>query len=263
VGAGTQQVRMRWAAIAALLLCGLLLVLAGCRETDPSLGRIQQVGVLRVGLDPSWPPFEYVDQEGEIAGLDVDLARAIGRRLGVDVHLVVSGWEGLYAALAAGQFDVVISALPYDPWRTEEVAYSITYFNAGPVVVASLDGEVSEERDLDGRVVHVEFGSEGDVQARRLQRKMPELEIVPHDTPQEALEAAVADPGSAAIADAVSARLYIRDDPRLQIVGDPLYDESYVMAVPLEARSLQRAIDQALIEMRESGELGRLLDRWL
>ena len=263
MGAGKQQVRMRWAAIAALLLCGLLLVLAGCRETDPSLGRIQQVGVLRVGLDPSWPPFEYVDQEGEIAGLDVDLARAIGRRLGVDVHLVVSGWEGLYAALAAGQFDVVISALPYDPWRTEEVAYSITYFNAGPVVVASLDGEVSEERDLDGRAVHVEFGSEGDVQARRLQRKMPELEIVPHDTPQEALEAAVADPGSAAIADAVSARLYIRDDPRLQIVGDPLYDESYVMAVPLEARSLQRAIDQALIEMRESGELGRLLDRWL
>ena len=263
MGAGKQQVRVRWAAIAGLLLCGLLLILAGCRETDTSLGRIQQAGVLRVGLDPSWPPFGYVDQVGEIVGLDVDLARAIGRRLGVDVHLVVSGWEGLYAALAAGQFDVAISALPYDPWRTEEVAYSISYFNAGPVVVAPLGGEVSAVRDLDGRVVHVEFGSEGDVQARRLQRKMPELEVVPHDTPQEALEAAAADAGSAAIVDAVSARLYIRDDPRLQIVGDPLYDESYVIAVPLEARSLQRAIDQALIEMRESGELERLLDRWL
>jgi len=46
-------------------------------------------------------------------------------------------------------------------------------------------------------------------------------------------------------------------------VGGPLYDESYVIAVPLEGRSLQRAIDGALTEMRESGELERLLDRWL
>jgi ABC-type amino acid transport substrate-binding protein len=254
---------VRWAALASLLLCALLLLPAGCQETDPSLQRIQQAGRLRVGLDPSWPPFEYVDEEGEIVGFDVDLARAIGQHLGVEVQLVISGWEGLYAALAAGQFDAILSALPYDSWRTQEVAYSVSYFNAGPVIVASSGGEVSAERDLDGRAVHVEYGSEGDVQARRLQRKMPALETVPHDAPQEALQAAAADPASTAIVDAVSARLYIRDDPGLRIVGDPLYDETYVIAVPLEGRSLQRAIDDALIEMRESGELERLLDRWL
>jgi ABC-type amino acid transport substrate-binding protein len=263
VGAGKQQVKVRWAALASLLLCALLLLPAGCQETDPSLQRIQQAGRLRVGLDPSWPPFEYVDEEGEIVGFDVDLARALGQHLGVEVQLVVSGWEGLYAALAAGQFDAILSALPYDSWRTQEVAYSLSYFNAGPVIVASPSGKVSAEKDLDGRAVHVEFGSEGDVQARRLQRKMPALETVPHDTPQEALQAAAADPASAAIVDTVSARLYIRENHGLQIVGDPLYDESYVIAVPLEGRSLQRAIDDTLIEMRESGELGRLLDRWL
>jgi ABC-type amino acid transport substrate-binding protein len=263
VGAGKQQVKVRWAALASLLLCALLLLPAGCQETDPSLQRIQQAGRLRVGLDPSWPPFEYVDEEGEIVGFDVDLARALGQHLGVEVQLVVSGWEGLYAALAAGQFDAILSALPYDSWRTQEVAYSLSYFNAGPVIVASPSGKVSAEKDLDGRAVHVEFGSEGDVQARRLQRKMPALETVPHDTPQEALQAAAADPASAAIVDTVSARLYIRENHGLQIVGDPLYDESYVIAVPLEGRSLQRAIDDTLIEMRESGELERLLDRWL
>jgi ABC-type amino acid transport substrate-binding protein len=268
MGIGPQQLTLRWTSLAGLVLCSLLL-LSGCREADLSLQRIQQAGVLRVGLDPSWPPFEYVDPEGEIAGFDVDLARAIGQHLGVEVHLVVSGWEGLYAAMAAGQFDVAISALPYDPWRTQQVAYSISYFNAGPVVVAPFGGEVSKEKDLEGRAVHVEFGSEGDVQARRLQRRVPGFEIVPHDTPREALDAVAADAAStadvasAAVVDAVSARLYLRDDPRLQIVGEPLYDESYVIAVPLGARSLLRAIDQALTEIRENGELERLLDRWL
>ena len=268
MGIGQQQVTARRAALAVFVLCSLL-TLAGCREADPSLQRIQQAGVLRVGLDPSWPPFEYVDPHGAIVGFDVDLAYAIGRRLGVEVHLVVSGWEGLYAAMAAGQFDVAISALPYDPWRTQEVAYSVSYFDAGPVVVAPLDGGVSEENDLAGRTVHVEFGSEGDVQARRLQRRVPGIEIVPHDTAQEALDAvaagaaSTATAASAAVVDAVSARLYIRDDPRLQIVGDPLYNESYVIAMPAGARALQRAIDQALAEMRESSELEGLLDRWL
>ena len=240
--------------------------------------------MLRVGLDPSWPPFEYVDgTSGEVAGLDVDLARAIGRELGVEVAFVVSGWEGLYGALYAGQFDAIVSALPYDPWRTQEALYSISYFDAGPVIVAhAAASEVDEPapglpaieqaRDLAGRTVHVEYGAEGDVQARRLQKRWGSLEIETHETAAAALEAAAEQPGSAAIVDAVSARLYIRaraeealahEGRRLRIVGEPLYQELYVVAVHPGARSLQAAIDQALIRLRESGELDALLDRWL
>jgi ABC-type amino acid transport substrate-binding protein len=240
---------------------------------------VQEAGVLRVGLDPSWPPFEYVDPEsGEVAGLDVDLARAIGRELGVDVHFVVSGWEGLYGALGAGQFDAILSALPYDPWRTKEARYSISYLNVGPVLVvrgdqaSALDPELSSRelvRALAGYTVHVEYGSEADVQARRLHTKGAEIEIVTHDTASSALDAARtagAGRAEAAIADNVSARLYLRassEEDTLQVVGEPLYDELYVIAVHPDAASLQAAIDQALIDLRERGELDVLLERWL
>jgi polar amino acid transport system substrate-binding protein len=272
VDAGKRQVsRSTWRArdraacwAASLLLCGLLL--CACQERDPSLERVRRAGVLRVGIDPSWPPFESVDPaSGEIVGLDVDLARAIGQKLGVEVAFVPSGWEGLYGALFAGQFDAVISALPYDPWRTQEALYSTSYFNAGPVIVVRADqeNEVTRARDLAGRTLHVEFGSEGDVQARQLRKKVGDLTVAAHDTAEEALAAVAQDPESAAIVDAVSARLYIRAEDRLQVVGEPLYDELYVVAVPPHARLLQKAIDQALIDMRESGELNALLERWL
>jgi ABC-type amino acid transport substrate-binding protein len=254
-----------------LLLCGLMVV--GCREKhDPFLARVQAAGVLRVGLDPSWPPFEYVDgASGELVGLDVDLARAIGRELGVQVVFVVSGWEGLYGALYAGQFDAIISALPYDPWRAQEALYSISYFDAGPVIVVHADGTgVEGPKDLMGRQVHVEYGSEGDVQARRIQKRWDDLEIQTHDTAEAALQAASEQPESAAIVDAVSARLYIRDHSGvgsaplgLQIVGDSLYEELYVVAVHPRAESLREAIDEALVKLRKSGELDALLDRWL
>ena len=234
--------------------------------------------MLRVGLDPSWPPFEYVDPEsGEVAGLDVDLARAIGRELGVEVAFVVSGWEGLYGALWAGQFDAILSALPYDPWRTKEALYSISYFNAGSVLVArgapggALSADLEPKdlvRALGGHTVHVEFGAEGDVQARRLRDKGAEIEIVTHDTAAAALDAlhAAASDREIALVDAISARLALDASPpgaRLYVVGEPLYDELYVIAVHPDAASLQAAIDQALVSLRESGELDALLDRWL
>jgi len=264
VGAGEQQIDLQIRRFLLLVLC--CLALAGCKgKQDPWLARVQGAGVLRVGIDPSWPPFEYVDEaSGEVVGLDVDLARAIGRELGVEVAFVVSGWEGLYGALFAGQFDAIISALPYDPWRTQEALYSTSYFNAGPVIVVHAgETEVERPKDLAGRVVHVEYGAEGDVQARSLGKKVDDLAIETHDTAEAALIAAAGQPGSAAIVDAVSARLYIRDDPRLRIVGEPLYDELYVVAVHPRAGSLQEAIDRALVGMRESGELEALLDRWL
>jgi ABC-type amino acid transport substrate-binding protein len=255
-----------------------LLSLAGCgNPSDPFLARVQEAGVLRVGLDPSWPPFEYVDPaSGKVVGLDVDLARAIGRELGVEVAFVVSGWEGLYGALFAGQFDAILSALPYDPWRTKEALYSISYFNAGPVLVVRADSKVLasdvETRDLvhalAGHTVHAEFGAEGDVQARRLFDKGAEIEIMTHDTAAAALGALSdgVNGTEVALVDAVSARLYLResaDHAGLRIVGQPLYDEMYVIAVHPAAASLQAAIDQALVNLRESGELDALLDRWL
>jgi ABC-type amino acid transport substrate-binding protein len=251
-------------------LGGSTLPLAGCGKPEPSLSQLREAGVLRVGIDPSWPPFEFIDPEsGELAGLDVDLARAIGRQLEVEVVFVHSGWEGLYSALSAGQFDAIISALPYDPWRTQEALYSISYFNAGPVIVVHEADSMAvvKPKDLAGRTVHVEFGSEGDVQARRLEKslggKAGGLSIKRHETAEAALTALVARPGDVAIVDHVSARLFRQQGDRLSISREPLYDELYVVAVHPSARALQQAIDQALIDMRESGELEALLDRWL
>lgn len=249
--------------VLCLLLVGLCLI--GCSAHDGALARIQAAGVLLVGLDPSWPPFVFVDPaSGDVAGADVDLARTVGSRLGVEVQFVVSAWDGLYGALKAGQFDAIVSVLPYDPRRTQEVAYSAAYFDAGPVmVVPASETSIAQLADLAGHTIHVRFGSKGDEQARRL-LKEHDVTIVAHDTAQDALAALASAPGtSAAIVDGISARLFLRDVPAFRIAGSTLDDETYHIAVDIKARSLQKAIDEALSEMRESGELEEILDKWL
>ena len=128
-------------AIVLLLVAGALVLLTRAREDDGTLERVQATGELRVGLDASFPPFESLDANGNIVGYDADLARAIARALGAEPVFVNIGFDGLYDALQADRVDVVISGLPYDPRRTQDVIYSQPYFNAGQVLVVRADDE--------------------------------------------------------------------------------------------------------------------------
>lgn len=261
-------------AVLALAVIGLMawLMLMQLGEVeDETWERIQREGLMRVGMDASWPPFEYIDNDGQIVGLDVDLARAVGQRLGVEVELVNVGFDSLYDALYVGRFDTIVSALPYDPLLYGDVAYSISYFNAGQVLVVrsdeteigeSANQQISKVNGLSGKRLGVELASEGDVVGRRLEKKTEGLELEHYMTPQDVLRALEDGEIEAAVVDAVSAHQFMATEGGVQVVGDPLTDELYVIAVRLESPLLLRAINEALVEMREDGTVERLQEKW-
>jgi ABC-type amino acid transport substrate-binding protein len=256
---------LRWliASGAALLLVGAALTLARGRGDDGALERVQSGRALRVGLDASFPPFESLDGTGAVVGFDADLARAIAARLGVEAAFVNVGFDGLYDALLADRIDVVISGLPYDARRTQDVIYSPPYFNAGQVLVARAgDTALSESRSLAGRTVAVEWGSQADMEARRLKQTVDGMAILSRPTAQDALQALAAGQAGAAIADGVSARQFMRaNDGQVRMV-ETLTDEPYVIASRARSRRLAEAVNQALLDLRQSGELDKLLARW-
>jgi ABC-type amino acid transport substrate-binding protein len=254
-----------------ILLVGAVALglLIGGRQGDGTLARVQVTRELRVGLDASFPPFESLDAGGNVVGLDADLADAIARALGAEPVFVNVGFDGLYDALWAGRVDAVISGLPYDPRRTQDVNYSQPYFNAGQVLVVRADGPavngdsgLSIPELLSGRVVAVEWGSLADMEARRLKESAEGMETLPQPTARDALRALLAGQADAAIADVVSVYQFIgKSDGGVRIV-EALTDEPYVIATRVKSRRLAGAIDDALTELRESGALDELMDRW-
>ena len=269
---GSRRALLAILALAVIALAAWFVLARLGRMEDETWGRIQREGLMRVGMDASWPPFEYIDEStGQIAGLDVDLARAIGQRLGVEVEFVNVGFESLYDALYVGRFDAIVSALPYDPLLYGDVAYSISYFNAGQVLVVRADeteiGEsanqrISETNDLSGKKLGVEWGSEGDVIGRRLEKKIEDLSLENYMTPQDVLSALKEGKVEAAIVDAVSAYQFAATEGSVQVVGNPLTDELYVIAVQLDSHLLLKAINEALVKIREDGMLESLQEKW-
>jgi ABC-type amino acid transport substrate-binding protein len=249
----------------AILLLAIVASFVWLRKggDDGALERVQASGELRVGLDASFPPFESLDEAGQVIGFDADLARAIAGRLDAEPVFVNVGFDGLYDALLAGRVDVVISGLPYDPRRTQDVIYSQPYFNAGQVLVVRADDALSDSSQfLIGRSVAVEWGSQADMEARRLVQTTAGLQTLPQPTAQDALKALVANQADAAIADAVSVYQFMAENPGAVRVAENLTDEPYVIASHRKSRRLAQAIDVALEALRRSGALDDLRAKW-
>jgi len=251
----------------------LLLFLAACARPDDAWERLRETGTLRVGMDASFPPFEAIVADGTLAGFDVDLAQELGRRLGVEVQLVANlPYDGLYDALAVGRVDAVISALVVNPARMADFAYSTPYFDAGQVlVVRAGEAGIEEIADLSGRTLAVEFGTRGDMEARRWARNLSGLTVVPCQTAAEALAAVTAGKAEVALVDHVSALAATAPSSPsgsgvgsgLKIVGRPVVEEPYAVAVRRESRHLLHALNDALVEMEADGTLEALTAQWL
>ena len=261
--------------IAAILLVtlGVVAVLSSPEQTrlfsrlfvrqDSTWTDMQARGTWRVGMDPSFPPFEDLDDRGNIVGFDVDLAKAMAAAWGLEAEIVPIGFDSLVDALRAGRIDSVVSALPYDPRATRDVTFSPPYFEAGVVLAVRAGTPISDVAELAGTRVAVEWGSMGDMVGRRLERAGIALELVPHETPADAVAALVEDPTIAALLiDYVSLREAQGKGAAVVATGPALEANPYVVVSPLRAYDLAEQINATLTHFQQDGTLAELEERW-
>ncbi len=257
----TARTRSSFLLTAALIL--IVLLQMGCQTTDDSWERVQAAGVLRVGLDPTYPPFEVDDGRG-VYGLDVDLAKAIASDLGLDVQFVYFGYDGLYDALATEQVDVLISALVIIPERTRDFAYSEPYFNAGEILIVPADNTTIETmEDLGGQTVAVELGSLGHVEATEWAKRVEGLEIITFSTADEAITAVQQNNAHAALTDAISGRLFLRENDGLKRLPESVTVEPFALVVRSEDEQLLTTLNKSLINLEQTGQLSQIMSEWL
>ncbi|MXY95088.1 MAG: amino acid ABC transporter substrate-binding protein [Caldilineaceae bacterium SB0664_bin_27] len=248
--------------IAALALAGWLILRTGGPAVDGTWLRMQERGSWRVGMDPSFPPFETLDAEGAPVGYDVDLAREIAAEWGLEAEIVAIGYDSLLDALLVDRVDAVISAFPYNARMTKDVHYSPPYFEAGVRLVVGAGAAYEEVGDLEGGTVAVEWGSRGDAIARRLQREGAGFTRLPFESTEKAIEALLSGASNALLIDGVTLRLAQGEGKRIRAVGAVLDEDPYVIAVSIEAPKLQSALLQALAALEEEGRMELLEERW-
>lgn len=262
----------------SLCLILLILLLPACRQSKDAWPRIQQSGILRVGLDPTYPPFESGDVP-PLEGFDVDLANAIAADLGLQAQFVYFGYDGLYDALHTGQVDVLISALVIQPERTRDFAFSDPYYNAGQILIAPEQASLGNQalttiESLDTHTLAVELGAQGHVLATTYQRQLSALTILPYNSPDEAITAVIRGQADAVLIDSISGRLFLKDAPpdlftnnsafdSITLEITPITEEPFAMVTRIEDRELLEQLNQSLDTLKRNGTLQTIDRRWL
>lgn len=253
-----------WLCLARYLLLLTVVAITACTSQNNTWPRIQETGVLRVGLDPTYPPFELFDGEN-LTGIDVDLARSLADLSGLQVEFVYFGYDGLYDALATEQVDVLISALVVTPERTEDFAYSDPYFNAGEILIVPIGSDIEEMADLNGRSLAVELGAQGHVQATEWARQLPNLTILPFNSPDAALTAVLQQEAEAALIDQISGRLFLKAQAAdlIKRLPTPVTVEPFALVVRAEDKELLTHLNDNLAHLQAEGEVDAILNQWL
>jgi polar amino acid transport system substrate-binding protein len=160
-----RRFRRRRAAARRLWQEGFATPGAHCRGIDAGAAEGQGLrGRPRRGI----PPFEGLNDRGDIVGFDIEVVQAVARKSGIDVKFVNTPWQGLFDALGRGDRDMLVSAITITTERRKTMDFSDPYFDARQLIAVGERGQVARFADLRNLKVGVQVGSNGDEAVTRL-----------------------------------------------------------------------------------------------
>jgi His/Glu/Gln/Arg/opine family amino acid ABC transporter permease subunit len=241
----------------ALLLADTVPAAAG-----NALAHIRQQREVVIGTDATYPPFEEKVGDG-FEGFDIDLGNAIARDLGpgVKARWVNISFDGIFAALLSGKFDMVMSGVTITAERQKQMAFSDPYYNSGQIIAVRKDNrDVRRPEDLKGKTVAVQLGTTGQF----AMEKVGGINIRKYNDLNLALLEVTNGRAEAAVGDLPAVREMIRKGhPELKTVGALLSDEKVGLVMRQGEPELAAAVNSALKEIRATGEYDRIYRRWL
>lgn len=215
---------------------------------------------LRIGTEGAYPPFNYIESDGTIAGFDVDIGRELCKRMGVECEVVAQDWDGIIPGLIANKYDFIVASMFITEERKKQVDFTDPYYLAAMTHVAPKDSGITEftNETLAGKIIGAQSGT---TQAEFAEASYPDAEIRLYPTQDEVN----LDMASGRIDLQVGDMLPMLDwsaktddGACCELVGEPITDTAFVgdgvgMAVRQEDDELRENLNKALAEIRADG----------
>lgn len=227
-------------------------------QADDLLARIQEKGEIVIAMEGTWAPWTYHDEADQLVGYDVEVGQLIADKLGVEATFVEGEWDGLLAGLDAGRYDIMVNGVEITDERAEKYDFTDPYAYIRTAVIVNGDNdEIQSYDDLEGKST-----------ANTISSTYAELaesygaQVTGVDDLNQTFELLLSGRIDATLNAEVTYYDYMKAHPDANIKIAALTEEASHVAIPLrkggESESLRTAINQALAEFTEFGELSEL-----
>ena len=213
-------------------------------------------------MEGTWAPWTYHDENDELVGYDVEVAKLIANELGVDVNFVEGEWDGLLAGLDDGRYDIMVNGVGITPEREEKYNFSTPYaYNRTAVIVRGDYDEIQSMSDLAGKKTANTISSTYATQAESFGATVTAV-----DDLNQTIELLLAGRIDATLNAEVVFYDYLNVHPEANIKIATMSDDVERVAIPVrkgdDTASLLKAVNDALSELDASGKLTELSEKY-
>lgn len=250
-----------------LALAAFTFVLAGCSGSSDSSDRSSSDSAdsdtLIIGVDDQFPPMGYRDEDGNIVGFDIDLAKAVAEKMGVKLKVQQIDWSAKELELDQGNIDAIWNGLTITPEREESMLFTKPYLENDQVIVVKKGSDIKTKADLAGKKVGVQKASSAQeaLEADDIAKEV--AQVVEYEENVSALQDLNIGRTDAVIVDKVVADWYIKDENADEVVlEESLSPELYGIAVKKDNSELRDKIQKAFDEIVADGEAAKISEKW-
>lgn len=226
------------------------------------LQKIKDAGTIKVGLEGTYPPFNFQDESGKLAGFEVDLANALAKELGVKASFQPTKWDGILASLESGRIDVVINQVTISDERKKKYDFSTPYTVSGiQALTRKSDADsVKNAADLAGKKVGVGLGTNYE---KWLKENVPQADIRTYDDDPTKFQDLNVGRIDVVLVDRLAAfEMVAKTGERMAVAGEAFSRQESGIALRKGNPELLAAINKAIEKLRSDGTLKQLSEKW-
>ena len=228
-------------------------------ESASALQKVKDSGVLTVGTEGTYRPFSF-HEGSELTGYDVDVIKAVGEKMGVEVKFQETQWDAIFAGLEAGRFDVIANEVAINPEREKKYLFSEPYsVSTGVIVTKSDNTDITSFEALKGKTTAQSLTSNYYETAKDAGATVEPVEGWAQSVTllkQGRVDATVND--KLTFLDAQKSN----PDDSIKIAAEATEKTESAVAMRKDATDLQKAVDDALEQLRADGELAKISEKY-
>lgn len=263
----------------AVMFTLLACTLAANASAGETLQRVLARKTLVAVVDPSYPPFSFLNDKNVIDGFDIDVARAVAKKLGVTLRTETPSWEIIAAGHWRGRWDVCICSMTPDQQKARVLDFVAPYYASPAVIVTTAENhQINAPGDMTGKKIGVEQGSSyerylqhdldlGVVGANKLVYLFKQVRTVPYASEDMAFQDLALGAGKridAIVSNQITAKYRLARLPgKFRIVGEPLYQEPNWVTIDKGDAEWRLKIGAIIAGLKEDGTLTQISKKWL
>lgn len=226
-------------------------------ESEEAAGSDGEITKLVAGTDATYAPMEYIDDNGEIVGIDIDIVNAIAEELGIEVEFKNIGWEPLFPAVENGEVDFAVSSITITEERQESFDFTEPYYVANQLILVPEDSDITSFQDLKDKRVSVQINTTGHIVVKDLLGETSS-NIVATETMPLAISEMLNGNADASVGDNSTINDYMKNNPDVNvktIEDDEFEKEYYGLMVKKGNTEILELLNEGIQKIKENGKL--------